>query len=48
VEQAQRDYRNFRQDAQDTVQEVANEFAAVCAAWIHNLRLARVRVRADN
>jgi radical SAM superfamily enzyme YgiQ (UPF0313 family) len=47
VEQAQRDYRNFRQDAQDTVQEVANEFAAVCAAWIHNLRLARVRVRAN-
>jgi radical SAM superfamily enzyme YgiQ (UPF0313 family) len=47
VEQTQRDYRSFRQDAQDTVRDVVNEFAEVCAAWIRSLRLARVRVRAD-
>jgi hypothetical protein len=47
VRQAQRDYRSFRQDMQDTVQDVANEFASVCAAWLHSLRLVRLRVRAN-
>jgi radical SAM superfamily enzyme YgiQ (UPF0313 family) len=45
LEQAQRDYRSFRRDAQDTVREVVNEFTAACAAWVRSLRLARVRVR---
>ncbi len=47
LEQAQRDYRSFRREAQETVSEVLNEFAAACSAWVHSLRLARVRVRAN-
>jgi hypothetical protein len=47
LERAQHDYRSFRRDAQDTVREVLNEFAEACSTWVHSLRLARVRVRAD-
>jgi hypothetical protein len=47
VERAQRDYRSFRQDMQDAVRDAVEEFAAICTAWIHSLRLARVRVRAN-
>jgi radical SAM superfamily enzyme YgiQ (UPF0313 family) len=47
MERAQRDYRSFRQDAQDTVREVLNEFAEACSAWVRSLRLARVRVRSN-
>jgi radical SAM superfamily enzyme YgiQ (UPF0313 family) len=43
LEKARRDYRSFRSDAQETVREVWHEFAAVCAAWVHSLRLVRVR-----
>ena len=43
LEQAQRDYQSFRRDAQDTVREVLDDFAAACSTWVHSLRLARAR-----